>query len=852
MVAGFAPNDILSKWSLQDLRKLKIKADAEAMRRSLHEFIKLGWHVLEPQNKFVDNWHIRTICEHLEAASRGQLRRLIINIAPRHSKSLLVSTFWNAWEWIQRPHIRFFYTTYRHALSVRDANNTRTLIKSEWFQKHFGHKFKIIDSQDSGSLFENDHRGRRFSSSIEGGMTGEGGDCLLSGAIIPTSNAGDLDIATLHTLDYLPLVLSWNHVEDRYEYRRVQATRKKWSGTPLVRLTTASGRTLVCTEDHKVATTDGYRSAKMVRPGDQVAVRGFSNADVSAMQECVHQKAVRTPQATQVGCAELPMLGGLQKFISERCETELQSQGLPHMRQSHKCAQTLLRRRVSARSNVSDSKASLSDVRHGVRGEDGDTVLRRAMPFGSEADNDALREVQQQTGSLDNPIRLHAPGQLQVLSVRGERSYRSTDGRETVQQPECAPYKREGHGSETDQSYNTLQLLPPNAPHQEGGLWDTVVGNEVICDQSHTVYDLQVEGNHNFFANGVLVHNCLVLDDPHNAREAESEVERQNVIDFVDRAWSSRVNNPKTAVKVVVMQRLHEEDVTSHLLKREAGWEHLILPTEYVPTTRLFFNGGNDPRRVAGELLWPERYGDDEVRSAKIDLGDYGYAAQHQQNPTSRTSGMFKVGVLRQHITEFGPTLPHVTGRGWDFAATTKKDSKRTAGVRMSKDESGRYWIEHVTLGKWSPDDRNETVKARTQADGLRCFVKFEHEGGSSGEDQALSIVRLLAGFDVEGIKVTGDKASRADAFAAQCNAGNVSIVDDGTWDVEAYLSELSGFPEGNYKDQVDASSLIFNQLVGSEIVSYVPDVGVRPPVPVEDPHWTGKLGGDPDWMRKI
>src|SRR5205814_2047766 len=86
---------------------------------------------------------------------------------------------------------------------------------------------------------------------------------------------------------------------------------------------------------------------------------------------------------------------------------------------------------------------------------------------------------------------------------------------------------------------------------------------------------------------------------------------------------------------------------------------------------------------------------------------------------------------------------------------------------------------------------------------GVRAKVLFEHEGDSSGEDQALAIVRLLKGHNVEGVKVTGDKVTRADPFAAQVNGGNVWVVDDGSWNVEAYFSELEAFgADAEYKDQ--------------------------------------------------
>ena len=100
---------------------LAAKIDRELATRSLREFIGLAWSVVEPSTPFVPGFHIDAIVEHLEAVSRGQIRCLLINVPPRHMKSLLVSVFWPAWEWIQHPERRWRYSSYAAQLSIRDS-----------------------------------------------------------------------------------------------------------------------------------------------------------------------------------------------------------------------------------------------------------------------------------------------------------------------------------------------------------------------------------------------------------------------------------------------------------------------------------------------------------------------------------------------------------------------------------------------------------------------------------------------------------------------------------------------------------------------------------------------------------
>jgi hypothetical protein len=74
--------------------------------------------------------------------------------------------------------------------------------------------------------------------------------------------------------------------------------------------------------------------------------------------------------------------------------------------------------------------------------------------------------------------------------------------------------------------------------------------------------------------------DMIVADDPHNVRDRESDVQRENVITWWEEVMSTRLNNPKTGARVVVMQRVHERDLSGHLLE-QGGWEHLCLPARY-------------------------------------------------------------------------------------------------------------------------------------------------------------------------------------------------------------------------------------------------------------------------------
>jgi len=146
---------------------------------SLRQYSALAWKIVEPETLFVPNWHIDAISDHLEAVTRGQIRDLIITIAPRHAKSLTVSVFWPTWGWIGKPSIKWLYAAYAQTLSTRDSVKSRHLIQSPWYQVRWGDVFEMVGDQNEKTRYENDKTGYRLATSVGGSNTGEGGDVIV-------------------------------------------------------------------------------------------------------------------------------------------------------------------------------------------------------------------------------------------------------------------------------------------------------------------------------------------------------------------------------------------------------------------------------------------------------------------------------------------------------------------------------------------------------------------------------------------------------------------------------------------------------------------------------------------------
>jgi predicted phage terminase large subunit-like protein len=308
--------------------------------------------------------------------------------------------------------------------------------------------------------------------------------------------------------------------------------------------------------------------------------------------------------------------------------------------------------------------------------------------------------------------------------------------------------------------------------------------------------------------------DIILIDDPISAGDSLSPVTRAAVNEWFDGTMTTRLNNPKTGAYIVVMQRLHEDDLVGHVLERAADeWEVLCLPARYEPDHPFVYAA--DPRTEPGQLLWPDRMGEKEIKALEMALGSYGAAGQLQQRPAPREGGMFK-----RHWFEVVDAAPADLEEvaAWDLAATVPEpgtDPDFTVRVKIGRSRDGFFYILDVLRFRDTPAKVEKTIKTTASQDGRRCRIRIPEDPGQAGKSQAKSFIRMLAGYAVRAVKPTGSKETRATPFAAQCEAGNVKIVK-APWN-EVFFDEIEVFPFGRHDDQVDAATDAFVELAGAE-----------------------------------
>lgn len=303
----------------------------------------------------------------------------------------------------------------------------------------------------------------------------------------------------------------------------------------------------------------------------------------------------------------------------------------------------------------------------------------------------------------------------------------------------------------------------------------------------------------------------FIIDDPHNIKDGESDAKRLAALLWFTETVPTRMSDPEKSSIIVIMQRVHAADISGYILEKELGYEHLMLPMEFEPERKCYTSiGFEDPRKYDGELLWPERMTPAVVERDKGVLGPYAVASQFQQRPSPRGGGMFHKDWFE--IVDALPAGLRTTVRGWDLAGTDSLKAAYTAGVKMSRAKDGFFYIEDVVRIQASAGKVERLMKNVASRDGQQVRISGPQDPGQAGKAQASYLTRQLAGYNVKFTVETGDKETRALPMASQAEAGNIRILR-GLWN-EDYLDELCTFPFSKFKDQVDASSRAFAELI--------------------------------------
>ena len=306
--------------------------------------------------------------------------------------------------------------------------------------------------------------------------------------------------------------------------------------------------------------------------------------------------------------------------------------------------------------------------------------------------------------------------------------------------------------------------------------------------------------------------NRVVTDDPHNVKEAESAVTREGVLDWWSQAMSTRLNDPRKDAFVVVMQRVHDNDLSGKLI-RDGDYYHLCLPCRYEGVKTHWKIGWQDPRTKEGELLWPERFDEKAISEMETTLGSYAAAAQLQQRPTPAEGGIFKKAWFKsyEHRPFFVRTI-----ESWDTATSESEIAAYSVGQVWGETTEGDYYLLHVERARYTfPQLKASVIALHKKFNGTAVLVEDKSSGRQIcqelGRGRRIPIIPIQPGRQ--------DKVARAMACSAIIESGAVYLPAQAPW-LADFMQEILTFPKSDFKDQVDSMTQALHYLRGGTVTS--------------------------------
>jgi predicted phage terminase large subunit-like protein len=834
------------------------------------------------------NWHHRVICEHLDDFVAGKIKRLMVFAPPRSGKSELVSRRLPAFILGQRPDTTIIATSYGADLARRMNRDVQRIMDEDAYRKLFPDTKlwgKNVRSDAQGSWLRNSdmfevvgHRGYYLGTGVGGSITGSGAHCLTGETSVRTE-MGNIAISNLFMLQYHPRVWAFDHESNAPVLRRIVAVKESYSDD-ILEIVTVSGRSIKATAEHRFYVHGrGYQEAALLCPGDQIQAveieqdvwdlrkdqgNGKPRHDVQRLlhanqghqgiiglrmvRQGVRAPFVRTRKVLKARKARGFLLQGLSVRQQQLQEGRCGKSHLPSLRYSLGCyARPILFSSLQGGLSKEEERVRgsyLPLVRSNVfAGNKSQAVLfqgvRECRSFSTDArqgklalqNGDQLREMVCGNAPVDYGARRAS---LRGVPDVGTDERRYVEGpRSRSLEPNYSSHQRRPHRQYPPESGHAVQDLPCRAP-QVGT--DTVAVVRRLCTGKIPVYDIQVEGTHNFFAEGVLTHNCVIIDDPvKNRKEANSPTYRQSVFEWYTSTLYTRLT-PDGQILLTVT-RWSEDDLAGRLLALSKSdpeadqWTTLILPAVSEEPIAPY-----DERKEAGKPLWADRWGIDKLRTIERTVGSRDWASLYQQRPAPDEGEIFK----RHHWRYWQPrgaNLPPVTVTMGDGSVIevepvelpARFDELLQSWDMAFKDTAGSDFVAGMVLGRLGADKfildyANDRMDIVASMDAVTHWaIKWPKAIAKLIEDKANgpAVIQMLR-KKMAGLiprEPQGGKVSRAYAAQPEVQSGNVYLPHPhiAPWTAQ-FIANAAAFPNAAHDDDVDAftQAIIYWQEAGS------------------------------------
>lgn len=722
---------------------------------------------------------------------------LVVQAPPQHGKSDIVSRYAPAYLFGQAPDLSIGGLSYSKDLAT-DMNRDvqRIMLSAEYHRLFPGASLSAkravtvdVEAKRNSDVFEIvGRKGRYVGQGVGGPLTGKRLDCLVAGTMVSTS-IGDICIEDLPSYANTCKILTYNG--KGLSYGRIKAFASS-QGSGIYRVTTKSGRVFESTGDHKVFTGRGWVSASELASGDVLVcgVRDIGYAHGGGLREDdLEGRQLRPVLLNQVrGLCDAE--GAADQVRGLRGE-------IPGRRQKILLEGVRADQARKASSSAQDMRNVYGDLSSEVAGREVSSLLREAV-CGSRPRqaNDGRGE-----SSLSGWTQSAAPATAFSEGLPNNQADDLGSG-----QPCLRAVQQEGlqaggpsYGRMVEQQCvvefsDPVRGLPQSCPQTDGfrPVRDHVESVEFVRE-SAIVYDIQVEGDHNFFANGVLVHNCGIIDDPiKNAQEALSETVKDGIWNWYITTFLTRLS--KNSGQIIMATSWATDDLSGRVLNINKKAKHLKFVAVNLPGEK-----GYDASRREGALV-PDLHPLDKLLEQKVVMTDYFWSAMYQQSPVALGGNMFKTDGFKF----WKGVPPKLKWRAVyaDTAQKTKEHNDYSVFQCWGESWDGQAVMLDQVRGKWEAPELLSQAKAfwaKHKADGNGTLRSFNVEDKASGT----GLIQSMVGIPVIGIPRSVDKITRAMDAIPLIQSGNVLLPEDAPW-LSDYLSEFAAFPKGAHDDQID------------------------------------------------
>lgn len=305
--------------------------------------------------------------------------------------------------------------------------------------------------------------------------------------------------------------------------------------------------------------------------------------------------------------------------------------------------------------------------------------------------------------------------------------------------------------------------------------------------------------------------DILILDDPQNPSKINSSKYRNNIIEWFEQTFVSRLNNKRDGSIIIVMQRLHENDLCGYLLSNKPDqWEILKIPAIF--EEEMLYSGDYQMIAEKGAVLHETRENLDTLMRLKRELGEFNFQAQYNQNPISINGSMIDKKWLRYFKIENKPRFLKII-QSFDCAIKAKDEHDYTVGITIGINEEGFYLIDLIRKKMEFPElqeaAKNFALKWKPN------LILIEDK--ASGQSLIQTLKKLII-TPIIPVKPKNDKVSRFAKHTPKFEAGKIFIPESSWWKDE-FLKEIMHFPKSCHDDQVDALSQALEYLDSNKLL---------------------------------